>query len=125
MLKRTPLMWAAENDRRDVVAKLLAVGEDVRVADVFGETALHVACIRSSVPTIELFLSRPETDVDAVNCFGHNALDAAIVHGRYDVVDLLLKRGARPSTRTAGLVQTYLKVGHVFPRLRTHLRSTF
>ena len=107
----TAMMWAALNDKVDVVKLLLAHGCDTNAATTSGVTALMEAAERGHVDVVELLLNA-RCDVGATTMFNGNktALDIAYQHGHANVLEALLMHGAyspvisgyprRPTTHT-------------------------
>ncbi|KAL2672658.1 hypothetical protein Neosp_013372 [[Neocosmospora] mangrovei] len=95
--KQTPLMFAAENGRDDVV-QYLCTRDDVDVNDIATGwreyTALIIAVINGSSGIVKTLL-KPETDLEKVDSmYGQSALSWATELGHIDVAKLLIQAGA-------------------------------
>jgi ankyrin repeat protein len=90
---RTPLHWAAELDRPDLIRLLLAHGASI-VAGASGVTPLHLAAREASPATVELLVAAG-TDVSARTRLGETALALAEAAGRTEVAAALRRLGAR------------------------------
>ena len=92
---KTPLHWAAQADRPDVMRALLARGADPAAADAEGRTPLHVAEGPASVAT----LIDAGADVEAHDAFGLTPLMLAALRSDpgdgVAIVGALLENGAR------------------------------
>ncbi|XP_067653866.1 uncharacterized protein [Haliotis asinina] len=91
---KTPVMWAAEFRRWDVVELLVGGGADVSLVDRGGDNVLHFACKRGDLETVKLILSMNVVDINARTKDGKTAADMARRRGHQPVVDLLVSRGA-------------------------------
>jgi ankyrin repeat protein len=70
----TPLIYACQNSRFEVVASLLQLGADANRRDIQGNTALHRACENSALPEIRLLLDS-RVDVTMINYDGKTACE--------------------------------------------------
>lgn len=75
--------------------KLLDQGVDPNSRDATGQPALAVAIRRESPRVLQLLLTRPETDVNALNAAGESALMLAAIAGDVEACERLIERGAR------------------------------
>ena len=89
----TPLHWAVERDRPDIVQMLIRAGANVKAANRYGATPLWLASVNGNAKTIAMLL---EGGADAVsaNADGETALMVAARTGKTDAVNRLLARGA-------------------------------
>jgi hypothetical protein len=94
----TPLHWAVDWGRRDVVALLLRSGANVDAVDNYGWTPLHVAASDAPRDIVALLL-RSGANVNAATNNGRTPLHVAVVEGRRDIVALLLQSGVNVSIR--------------------------
>jgi ankyrin repeat protein len=101
MFPETPLLELATTHRTDAVRALLDAGEKVNETDNDGITALSWAAIANRIDMARLLIERG-ADVNHVDQKGMTPLlyAASIDFGDSAMVDLLLKSGARTSTRT-------------------------
>ncbi|KAL3702452.1 hypothetical protein R1sor_020474 [Riccia sorocarpa] len=86
-LKRTPLHYAAYEQRLDVVKELLqSPGLDVNIGDDRSFTALHLAVLRGHVTIVQLLLNHQNIDLDIVTkCISEDDLET--VRGWQEDVD--------------------------------------
>ncbi|KAL3702451.1 hypothetical protein R1sor_020473 [Riccia sorocarpa] len=87
-LKRTPLHYAAYEQRLDVVKELLqSPGLDVNIGDDRSFTALHLAVLRGHVTIVQLLLNHQNINLDLVTtkCISENDLET--VRGWQENVD--------------------------------------
>lgn len=75
--------------------KLLDQGMDPNSRDPKGQPALAVAIRRESPRALQLLLTRPAIDVNALNGAGESALMLAAIAGDLDACTSLLERGAQ------------------------------
>ena len=91
---------AAEGDA-DVVARLLASGTDLGIADNMGNTALHLACQQGWLDASRLLLEAG-APVDAIDAYGNTPLWRAVFAfqgGDPALIRLLLEAGADPDRK--------------------------
>ena len=92
-----PLLHCAIRHQSEAVVKLfLEGGADVTQRNHLGETPLHVACAVQSVYSAKLLLSKPETDVMAIDQKHRTPLHFAVINivSSNELVELLLENGA-------------------------------
>jgi len=92
--RATPLHWAAEQGKPEIVALLLARGADPTAKNLAGSTALHTAAKLGWEPVVRLLLER-KLDPNAANLVGVTPLMLAARSGNASVVRLLIAAGAR------------------------------
>ena len=100
---QTPLFWAAERGRRELVELLIRHGADVNArapdrsrstkGDQTGKTPLHVAAEGGHTAVIQTLLEKG-ANIDATDEVPFTPLHWAIRHERDDAVKLLLEKGA-------------------------------
>jgi ankyrin repeat protein len=87
------LEYAVLKGRPDIVELLLAAGANVGTRYRGGQTVLHLAAARASVPVLNQLLSA-KADLAATDDLGNMPLDEAVLHGRVEAVRSLLDHGA-------------------------------
>ncbi|KAJ5721536.1 uncharacterized protein N7483_009470 [Penicillium malachiteum] len=95
-----PLHWAMHRGHRGVASLLLQKGADIDAKDKFGETPLLLAC-RERNEEMMLFLLDKGADINIKNeerAGGFTALSLATFFGEQQIVEMLLRRGASPSS---------------------------
>lgn len=97
----TPLIWAAQHGKAEIVRLLLAKGAAVEAADANGYTALIWAAQEGYIKVAELLLAAG-ADQGRVEKHGYTALMWASQQGYTGIVRVLLARGADPAFTTAG-----------------------
>ena len=98
---RTPLHYAALEDRADDVRTLLADGADANAQDRAGYTPLHFACQQGALSAADALLAAGAR-VDLVDKFGNSALWRAAFGyqgGEPTLIRHLLEAGADPDAR--------------------------
>lgn len=107
----TPLIFAVESGRADVVRLLLDHGADLhqtkrhggRFGDEYrGPTALAIAVGRGDLPIVELLLARGASVTDVTPVEGLPVVCGAAADGYAAVVRTLLAHGADANTRCRG-----------------------
>ena len=88
------LVTAAEMNAPRVVRALLLKGVDPNQADSRSRTALFTAVRENSVDALEILLTSPQLQVDAVNGDGETPLMFAAINGSLPAAKALVKRGA-------------------------------
>jgi hypothetical protein len=97
------LVDAAAEAQPEKVEEVLGRGANIDGIDLLGvleQTALIAAVRAHDVPMVKLLLERGARH-DIATSEGITAMNAAELAGYLDIVELLLKAGARPSTRMA------------------------
>lgn len=92
--RATPLHWAAEQGKAEIVALLLDRGADPEAGNLAGSTALHIAAKLGHEPVVRLLLER-KLDANAANLAGVTPLMLAARSGNASAVRLLIAAGAR------------------------------
>ncbi len=88
------LLSAAGNGDNERLERALAEGADVNARDIFGTTALMLACSNGNEATV-----RRLVDHDAavtLDNHGIDALNSAVITGNTSIVRLLIQSGADP-----------------------------
>jgi ankyrin repeat protein len=95
---RTPLHYAAAEDRADDVLRLLADDVDPNAQDRDGRTALHFAAQEFAVAAANALIDAG-ADVDITDKFGNTPLFTAAFNsrGRAELIRLLRAAGADPN----------------------------
>jgi len=89
----TPLIWAAENNNREVCEVLLELGgADPGIGGSGGQTPLLVASKAGCEGIVKLLLGRKEVNPDSSNEYGVTPLLVAAEMGHEGIVKLLLER---------------------------------
>ncbi|KAL4774862.1 ankyrin repeat-containing domain protein [Aspergillus nidulans var. acristatus] len=97
--RRTPLLIAVENGRRDTVRRLLEAGASPNLADDEGRTPLSSAFFHGKL-MVQLLLSYG-ADVNEINSLGQGVLHKAVIYYCAEVIPTLLEFGADPNLRDA------------------------
>ena len=103
----TPLHWAVDRDRPDMVQMLIRAGANVKAANRYGATPLWLASVNGNPKTIAMLLEGG-ADAGSANADGETALMVAARTGKTDAVNLLLARGADPNAKEGWRGQTAL-----------------
>jgi len=103
----TPLHWAVDRDRPDIVQMLIRAGANVKAANRYGATPLWLASVNGNPKTIAMLLEGG-ADAGSANSDGETALMVAARTGQTDAVNLLLARGADPNGKEGWRGQTAL-----------------
>jgi ankyrin repeat protein len=103
----TPLHWAVDRDRPDIVQMLIRAGANVKAANRYGATPLWLASVNGDAKTIAMLLEGG-ADAGSANADGETALMVAARTGKTDAVNLLLARGADPNAKEGWRGQTAL-----------------
>ncbi|MEO5970374.1 MAG: ankyrin repeat domain-containing protein [Bdellovibrionia bacterium] len=94
----TPLMFAAQQGRSDVMRVLIDSGADIRAVNK-GKSALHFALLAKKLDAA-LLLIQSGIPVDSVDYqYGSTSLMFAAQEGRADIVRTLLALGANPKAK--------------------------
>ena len=98
-LGRTPLHFAAVQDRADTVQELLKKGANANLQDNHGETPLMVASRQGMLECVKALLDggADPNIKDNQNPPGWTALTIATQQSKYGVMQALLKKGADPN----------------------------
>lgn len=93
---RTPLAWAACQGKVEVVRKLLQRGADPNIADLEGNTPLHLATWLGGYLGVHCLdsLLQGGAKIDACNVYGQTALNHTIHYDRPEPMKFLLENGA-------------------------------
>jgi ankyrin repeat protein len=103
----TPLHWAVHHDDAELVARLLAAGANVAVANDYGATPMSEAAVMAN-PAVLAALLDAGADVDSPNADGQTALMVVARGGNTAAARLLLERGADVNARESRKGQTPL-----------------
>jgi ankyrin repeat protein len=92
----SPLQYAVLTSHIELVRLLLKAG--ARVAGDYrdGQSLLHVAAARGSVPIIDALLEDGKADVQALDANGNTPVDSAVLHGQLAALETLLRHHADP-----------------------------
>jgi ankyrin repeat protein len=99
----TPLMWVASNGHGAVMARLLALGADVRLQDVERRTAAWYACSSNHDASILSLLLDAGAPINAVHTSGATPLSQAAFFGAIACVALLVRGGSALELDAAGV----------------------
>lgn len=91
---RTPLHWAAQLGRTDIVGVLAAAGAKLDSPDFLHSTPLHLAAEKGRKEMVALLLARG-ADPNAADISGYTPLHLAAWEGHKDVAEALLHGGAQ------------------------------
>lgn len=97
-LGRSPLHWAASENRSPLVALLLDKGAKIEALDKAGDTPLHVAAYNGATESAKLLLDRG-ADVNARGAQKRTPIFKAIEHKHADVAALLIGHDADVNAR--------------------------
>ena len=89
---KTPLIFAAENNKQEIVRALLANVEKVNQSDNAGCTALYQAAYKDNLEIVKALLEK-DADVNQANNAGHSPLYWAACNNNLEIVKELLKKG--------------------------------
>jgi hypothetical protein len=95
------LHFAAWSNNTDVARLLLTYGENPDATNDWGQAPLHVCAVRGSVAVAEILLDNGAS-VDLPNATRHHqtALHIASITNQSQLAQLLIARGASPTTET-------------------------
>ncbi|XP_071085847.1 fibronectin type 3 and ankyrin repeat domains protein 1-like [Haliotis cracherodii] len=91
---RTPLMWAARQNQKEVFDFLVKKKADVSLLDKSGNNLLHAACHGGDKDIVRSVLSRRLVNINSRDKYGRTAVMMAANGGHRDVFDLLVTRKA-------------------------------
>lgn len=94
----TALMWAAQDERVDIVKTIINAGADVNARNWVGKNVLMYACYNSNPEVIKALLSA-NPDVDAKSKYGQTALMFAATSMDSDIATSLIEAGADVNAR--------------------------
>lgn len=110
---QTPLMWAAESGRVEVVRMMLQKGVDVNYKNCdWSSSPLELAAFHGHDAIVELLLAADGIDVDVDD---GRPLQKAIQHGDAKIVKLIVEKGADLNIRETsgeGPLQQAVSFGH-------------
>jgi ankyrin repeat protein len=88
---RTPLFFASEEGRLEVVQALLHMeGIDINKADVYGWTPFYIASEKGHLEVVQALLGKDGIDINKADNDGMSPLYAASCYGHLEVVQALL-----------------------------------
>jgi len=97
---RTPLHWAAESGRTNVVEYLLSIGVDPKLGDAKGFTPLHSAAAFRHTGVVKSLLDHG-ADPKAVAKGGYSVLlSACSGWPKREIIELLIEAGADPNVKS-------------------------
>lgn len=85
------LLIAACNGFKDIVKLLIEYGGDINLTDNMGRSPFFMACLYKQMSTIEIFLSKENTDINKQRDTGETPLISAVHYGDIHIVKLLLE----------------------------------
>ncbi len=107
---QTALLWALAECHRQVVARLVERGADIRAKTTSGYTPLLFAVRHGDIDSVRLFLAKGapvnETAVD-----GTTPLLMAVVRGHVEIAELLLEAGADAKANGTGYTALHWAAG--------------
>jgi ankyrin repeat protein len=89
----TPLQYAVLTSQAGMARVLIKAGASVAGGYRDGQSLLHAAAARGSLPVIELLLEA-KADIQALDANGNTPLDSAVLHGQPLAVETLLRHRA-------------------------------
>ena len=92
---------AREGREEDALELLTRGGADVNTGDIYGSTALSVACRMGHEGVVKLLL-RSRADVNRATVQGATPLYVSCAHGKEECVELLRRAGADTTRRCNG-----------------------
>jgi len=90
----TPLQYAVLTGRVPLVRLLLDAGARATGEYRDGQSLLHAAAARGSVPVLDLLLDNAKMNVQTLDSNGNTPLDSAVLHGQQGAVETLLRHHA-------------------------------
>lgn len=102
-LSRTPLHYASERGRLDIIKLLFDNGADVNQTDNKGMTAVHFACIHNQHSVLSLFqeLCATAMDFDIADEAGNTALHYAAQFGSLQCAQFIIDNGGSANIENA------------------------
>lgn len=95
---RTPLMWAAENGKPDMVKVLLEGNAKPDAQTIIKETALIFAVIADDLESVKL-LVRHKANINIKNKYKWTPLMIAVSNGNDPIIEVLKQAGARENRK--------------------------
>ncbi len=83
-----PLLLAILKDKPQCALRLIEHGANVTTKDAFGNTSLHLACMRGQLDVVKA-LTRRAADVNATDDHGRKPLQAAQMNGHTNIINFL------------------------------------
>jgi hypothetical protein len=110
--KDKELLRAVQSGELDDVLQLLGPKANVNaVDDLYKKSLLHYICYDGHTEILEVFLNRPEIDINIIDMFGRSALHYAIQNGRLSAAKMLLEHGANPNiTSISGVTPIHIAI---------------
>ena len=97
---RSNLMLAAEQGHTECVHALLEYGASVNhVDEIYGDTAIMVACAKGHGAVVDLLLQH-RAELETMNKDGDTALTCALAYGHVNITKTLVRAGARTDAQT-------------------------
>jgi ankyrin repeat protein len=125
----TALAWACRLHRHGAAVALMNAGADPKIANFYGETALHM--VHGEMTQLIGKMVKAGADINAQNIWGATPLMVALYDGNMNVVTELLKHGANPALKTKcghdafdiirGKQQEWPESAAVYEKLLQHL----
>ncbi len=98
--QRTPLHWAAQENKVDVAKLLLGAGADPNaVCEPAESTSLHLAVLKGNIEIVRLLCSDSRTEINKKNKKGQTPLDLAIDLNKTDIADCLRSKGGQATPK--------------------------
>ncbi|XP_067670411.1 ankyrin repeat domain-containing protein 50-like [Haliotis asinina] len=94
---RTPIMWAARQNQKNVFDILVSSGASLSLTDKSGNNMLHSACHGGHKDIVQNILSKGSVDINSKDRYGRTAVMMAESKGYKDLVELLVGNGDDPS----------------------------
>lgn len=94
----TPLIYAAQYNKREMVEFLLSEDADANAKDILGQTALHLCARWESHLEVAKMLIASDADVNARCLYSRSPLDHAMHSRNEKMIDILRRYGARECT---------------------------
>lgn len=92
----TPIFWAVQRQRAEMVRRLIIAGAEVNVCNSDGDTPIGIACASKTSYTkrITYLLIRAGADVNVCNSDGESSLCIVIKNHHYSLIGMLISAGA-------------------------------